>query len=171
MINKKSIFDASTISLILSFLAILIAIWSSYTQYLQRKDIIEERIKLELVMTIENSRLSPSDLRILSGVEERKYLKPALQITNIGNSTVRVVEAGYQDLDMPIYADLPEFNLSHTLTLTPGEQVLLSMPNFTTINNQLTQNIKMGDDGNATIFATTTKDNRFEIKAIIAVAD
>lgn len=45
--------NKTNISLIFSFLAIIIATWSAYTQYLQRQDAIEERIKVELKMTLE----------------------------------------------------------------------------------------------------------------------
>lgn len=158
--------NKANISLIFSFLAIIIATWSAYTQYLQRQDAIEEKIKVELKTTFDNSPLSPTDLRILSGVNERKELKTAMLITNLGNSTVRLIEAGYKDLDMPEYASLPY----PEKTLSPGERVLLPMPNLITINHQLTDNIKMGEDKNAKIFAVTTKGNRFEEPAIIEVA-
>ncbi|MEN9042478.1 hypothetical protein ABTJ70_17670 [Acinetobacter baumannii] len=157
----------SNISLIFSFIAIIIASWSAYTQYLQRQDAIEERIKIELKMTFDKDLLSPADLRVLSGVNERKELKTAMLITNIGNAPVRIIEAGYQDLDMPEYASLPD----PEKVLSPGERVSLPMPNLITINHQLTDNIKMGVDKNAKIFAVTTKGNRFDAPAIIEVAN
>lgn len=158
--------NKTNISLIFSFLAIIIATWSAYTQYLQRQDAIEERIKVELKMTFDKGLLSPTDLRILSGVDERKELKTAMLITNLGNAPVKIIEAGYQDLDMPEYAFLPD----PEKVLSPGERVLLPMPNLITINHQLTDNIKMGVDKNAKIFAVTTKGKRFEVPAIIEVA-
>ncbi|WP_287907805.1 hypothetical protein [Acinetobacter sp.] len=157
----------SNISLIFSFIAIIIASWSAHTQYLQRQDAIEERVKIELKMTFDKGLLSPADLRVLSGVNERKELKTAMLITNIGNAPVRIIEAGYQDLDMPEYASLPD----PEKVLSPGERVLLPMPNLITINHQLTDNIKMGVDKNAKIFAVTTKGNRFDAPAIIEVAN
>ena len=158
--------NKTNISLIFSFLAIIIATWSAYTQYLQRQDAIEERIKVELKMTFDKGLLSPTDLRILSGVDERKELKTAMLITNLGNAPVKIIEAGYQDLDMPEYASLPD----PEIVLSRGERVLLPMPNLITINHQLTDNIKMGVDKNAKIFAVTTKGKRFEVPAIIEVA-
>ena len=67
---------------------------------------------------------------------------------------------------MPEYASLPD----PEKVLSPGERVLLPMPNLITINHQLTDNIKMGVDKNAKIFAVTTKGKRFEVPAIIEVA-
>lgn len=160
--------DKATVSLIFSFLAVIVAIWSGYTQYLQRQDAIEEKVKIELKMTLDRTPLSPTDLRVLSGVDERKNLKLAMLITNLGNSTIRIIEAGYQDFDMPEYAYLSDPEKAKVLT--PGEQILLPMPDLININHQLTNNIKMGENGNAKIFIVTTKGKRFDVPAIIEVA-
>ena len=159
--------DKATLSLIISLLAIIVATWSGYTQYQQRQDAIEEKLKIELKMTLDGSPLSPSDLRVLSGVDERENLKTAMLITNIGNSTVRITEAGYQDYDMPEYAS---FSGSKD-TLSSGEQVLLPIENIITLKQQLTNNINTGEDEKAKIFAVTTKGKRFETPAIIEVAE
>lgn len=120
-------------------------------------------------MTLNDSPLSPTDLRVLSGVDERKNLKLAMLITNLGNSTIRILEAGYQDFDMPAYAYSSAQEKSNILS--PGEQVLLQMPDLLKINHQLTNNIKMGENGDAKIFVVTTKGKRFEAPAIIEVAE
>ena len=44
--------DKATLSLIISLLAMIVATWSGYTQYQQRQDAIEERIKVELKILI-----------------------------------------------------------------------------------------------------------------------
>lgn len=160
--------DKSTISLILSAFAVVVAIYSAYTQYQQRQDSIEERLKIELKMILDGGALSPIDLRVLSGVEERDKLKPAMLITNVGNSLVRITEAGYQDDDFPKYAS---FSDSEGI-LSSGEQILLPIEeNIINIKQQFTGNVRAGENGKATIFAVTTKGKRFEIPAVIEVAE
>jgi len=162
--------DKGTVSLILSCFAIIIATWSAYTQYQQRQDTVEERLKIELKMTIDGEPLNPTDLRVLSGVEERDKLKPAMLITNIGNTPITLSEAGYQDYNIPKYALVS----GSKNVLTSGEQILLPIKdedNIIDIKQQLTSSINVGEDGKATIFAVTTKGKRFELPAVIEVAE
>lgn len=59
-------------------------------------------------MTFDKGLLSPTDLRILSGVDERKELKTAMLITNLGNAPYKIIGSRLSDLDMPEYASLPD---------------------------------------------------------------
>lgn len=121
-------------------------------------------------MTIDGKPLNPTDLRVLSGVEERDKLKPAMLITNIGNTPVTLSDAGYQNYDLPKYALVSDSKN----VLTSGEQVLLPIQdedNIINIKQQLTTSINVGEDGKATVFAVTTKGKRFEIPTIIKVAE
>lgn len=155
-------------SLGISILALIASFITGYFQYQSRQDTVEERLKIELKMIHQKSPLNPTDLRMISGVEERKGLEAAILITNMGNTTVRITEAGYQDYDLPklaFYADANDKKV-----LSPGEQVWFVVPGIIKIDHQLTGNIFLGEDKNAKIFATSTKGNRFEALAIIDVA-
>ncbi|RZL45406.1 MAG: hypothetical protein EOP00_17510 [Pedobacter sp.] len=158
------------ISLILSILAIVVATWSAYTQYQQRQDLTEERLKLELkVMSDNGEYLDPLSLRVLSGVDEGKKLKNAgILVTNIGYSTVRLTDVGFQDYDLPMGVD---FSKNTQLEiLAPGQQVFLPLnEKIINIDKQLTEDIKVGDNPDAYIFANTTKDSHFSSPAIIKI--
>ena len=157
------------ISLILSTLAILVATWSGYTQYQQRQDLTEERLKLELKVMWDNGEyLDPLSLRVLSGEDEGKELKNAgILVTNIGYSTVRLTDVGFQDYDLPIGVDFSE---STQEILVPGQQVFLPLnEKIINIDKQLTEDIKVGDNPDAYIFANTTKDSHFSSPAIIKI--
>lgn len=155
-------------SLWISIIALAISLVTAYFQYLSRQDAIEERVKIELKMTLQKSPLSPLDLRMISGVDEINNLEAAILITNMGNTTTRILEAGYQDFDLPklgFYA-----NANRAKTLSPGEQALFIIPDLVKIERQLTDSVVLGEEKNAKIFATSTKGNRFEAPAIIEVA-
>lgn len=161
--------NKADISLTLSIIAVAIAIWSAYNQYKQRKDMTEEKIKLELkVLSSDGGYLDPISLRMLSGVEERQQLnKLGILVTNIGFSTVRLMKVGYHDYDLPLYATFPE---EDSKLLTAGQQILLALDQKTlSITNQLKGDIEFSN-GDAKIFAITTKEKRFEFPAIVKVA-
>ncbi|MDL3987632.1 hypothetical protein [Shewanella xiamenensis] len=158
----------SRISLWISIVALMISIVTGYFQYQSWQDAVEEKLKVELKMIYGESPLNALDLRMISGVEERSGLEAAILITNMGNTTVRIVESGYQDRDLPNFAFYAGVN--EPKILAPGEQVLFVIPDVIKINRQLTDNILLGSEKNAKIFATSTKGNRFEALAIIEVA-
>lgn len=156
------------LSIWMSALALAASFVTGYFQYQSRQDSIEEKIKIELKMTHHKIPLNPLDLRVISGVEERKDLEAAILITNIGNTTIRVLEVGYQDVDLPkhaFYADTEKAKI-----LSPGEQAIFTIPDLAKINNQLVDDIKLGEEKKAKVFAVTTKRNRFEAPAIIEVS-
>lgn len=157
-----------TISLGMSALALVISAATGYFQYQTRQDSVEERIKVELKMMLDKSPLNPLDLRMISGVEERENLQPAVLITNIGSATVRILEAGYQDFDLPNHAFYA--GTEQPRTLSPGEQAIFPISDIVKINRQLVDDIKLGEEKNAKIFAVSTKGNRFEAPAVIEVA-
>ncbi|MFS0755881.1 MULTISPECIES: hypothetical protein [Noviherbaspirillum] len=157
-----------TISLGMSALALVISAATGYFQYQTRQDSVEERIKVELKMMLDKSPLNPLDLRMISGVEERENLQPAVLITNIGSATVRILEAGYQDFDLPNHAFYA--GTEQPRTLSPGEQAIFPISDIVKVNRQLVDDIKLGEEKNAKIFAVSTKGNRFEAPAVIEVA-
>lgn len=119
-------------------------------------------------MMLDKSPLNPLDLRIISGVEERKNLQSAVLVTNLGSTTVRILEAGYHDFDLPnhaFYADTEE-----PRTLSPGEQAIFPISDVIKVNRQLEDDIRLGEEKTAKIFAVSTKGNRFEAPAVIEVA-
>lgn len=156
------------LSLGMSALALAVSIITGYVQYQTRQDTVEERIKIELKMAQDENPLNPLDLRIISGVEERESLEAAILVTNMGNTSVRLVEVGYQDFDLPNYAFYS--NPKDAKILSPGEQVIFKVANLIKIKNQLIDNIRLGDEKNAKIFAVSTKGSRFEAPAIIEIA-
>ena len=119
-------------------------------------------------MTLDNSPLNSTDLRMISGVDRKKDLQTAVLITNLGNISVRILEVGYQDYDLPkhaFYADTEK-----PRTLSPGEQAIFPISDLVTVNRQLHNDIRLGNEKNARIFAIPTKGNHFEAPAIIEVA-
>ena len=54
--------------------------------------------------------------------------------------------------------------------LSAREQAIFKIPDILKIHRQLVDNIIMGDEKNAKIFAVSTKGNRFKAPAIIEVA-
>lgn len=157
------------LSLGMSALALVISAATGYFQYQTRQDTVEERIKIELKTMLHKSLLTPLELRMLSGVDEREKLQTAILITNLGSTTVRILEAGYQDLDFPNHAFYAGTELPQTLS--PGEQAIFSISDLVKIDGQLTDDIRIGESDGAKIFAVSTKGNRFEAPAIIDVAD
>ncbi|MBC7203814.1 MAG: hypothetical protein H5U29_09880 [Pusillimonas sp.] len=156
------------LSLGMSALALTISATTGYFQYQTRQDAVKERIKIELKMMLDKSPLNPLDLRIISGVEERKNLQSAVLVTNLGSTTVRILEAGYHDFDLPnhaFYADTEE-----PRTLSPGEQAIFPISDVIKVNRQLEDDIRLGEEKTAKIFAVSTKGNRFEAPAVIEVA-
>lgn len=119
-------------------------------------------------MTLEESPLNPLDLRMLSGVEERQGLKAAILITNTGSTNVRILEVGYQDFDLPLHAFYA--GNGKAIILSPGEQEIFELPDLVRVNSQLLDDIKLGEEKTAKIFAVSTRANRFEAPAIIEVA-
>lgn len=101
-------------------------------------------------------------------MEERKDLEVGILITNMGNTTTRITEAGYQDHDLPRLAFYGGAN--DPKVLSPGEQAFLIIPVILKVDRQLTDNVLLGEEKNARILATSTKGNRFEALAIIEVA-
>lgn len=160
------------LSLFMSIIALLTSITTSvftgYLQYQARQDAIGEKIKIELKMTHLKSPLNPLDLRMLSGVEERKDLEAAILITNTGNTNVRILEVGYQDFDLPLHAFYA--GNGKAKILSPGEQEIFEIPELVKVNGQLVDDIQLGSEKTAKIFAVSTKANRFEVPAIIEVA-
>ncbi len=78
------------LSLWISIFALIASLITGYFQYQSRQDTVEERVKIELKMARQNSPLNPLDLRIITGVNERKDLEAAILVTNIGNTTAWV---------------------------------------------------------------------------------
>ncbi|MEC5214632.1 hypothetical protein RCH06_003197 [Polaromonas sp. CG_9.5] len=157
-----------TLSLSISMVAIVVSLITGYFQYQSRQDAIEENVKIELKMVLGKSPLNPTDLRALSGIEERKNLESAILITNIGNTNVRILEVGYQDFNLPghaFYADTEKAKI-----LSAGEQAIFKISGIIKISSQLIDNIVLGEEKKAKIFAVSTKGNRFEAPAIIEVA-
>lgn len=157
-----------TISFWISIVALVTSIITGYFQYQSRQDTIEERLKIELKMTLQKSPLNPLDLRMLSGVKEREDLEAAILITNMGNTTIRITETGYEDGALPSFAFYA--GAKEPKVLAPGEQALFIISDIIKIDHQLTDNVLLGEEKNAKIFATSTKGNRFEALAIIEVA-
>lgn len=156
------------LSLFMSAIALLASIFTGYFQYQARQDTIEEKIYIELKMTHQKSPLNPLDLRMLSGVEERKDLEAAILITNTGNTNVRILEVGYQDFDLPTHAFYA--GKDKAKTLSPGEQEIFTIPGLVTINGQLIDDIRLGKKKRAKIFVVSTKGSRFEAPAVIKVS-
>ncbi len=156
------------LSLGMSALALTISAATGYFQYQMRQDAVEERIKVELKMMLDKSPLNPLDLRIISGVEERENLQSAVLVTNLGSITVRILEAGYQDFDLPNHAF--HAGTEEPRTLSPGEQAIFPISDIVKVNRQLIDDIRLGEEKNAKIFAVSTKGNRFEAPAVIEVA-
>lgn len=156
------------ISLGMSALALVISAAAGYFQYQTRQDAVEERIKIELKMMLDKSLLNPLDLRMISGVEERKNLQSAILITNTGGTIARILEAGYQDFDLPSHAFYA--GTEQPRTLSPGEQAVFPISGIVKINRQLVDDIRLGDQKSAKIFAVSTKGNRFEAPAVIEVS-
>ena len=156
------------LSLWISIFALITSLISAYFQYQSRQDTLEERVKVELKIAHRKSALSPLDLRMVSGVSERKDLVAAVLVTNMGNTTTRITEVGYQDFDLPkhaFYAGAKEAKV-----LSPGEQSLFVLSDLIKIDRQLTGDIVLGQEKSAKVFATSTKGTRFEAPAIIVVA-
>lgn len=156
------------LSLCMSAIALAVATATGFFQYQARQDAVEERVKVELKMAIDNSPLNSLDLRMISGVEEREQLEAVLLVTNIGNTSVRLLEAGYQGLDLPIHGFYASAEKERVLT--SGEQAVFAIPDLVKIHRQLTDDIILGAEDRAKIFAVTTKGKRFEAPAIIEVA-
>lgn len=156
------------LSLGMSTIALAVSVATGYVQYQIRQDTVEERIKIELKMTQDEHPLNPLDLRMISGVEERELLESAILVTNIGNTSVKILEVGYQDFDLPKHAFYS--GPKDAKNLSPGEQTIFKIADLLKIQRQLTDDIRLGDEKNAKIFAVSTKGNRFEAPAIIQVA-
>lgn len=158
-------------SIIALLTSIITSVFTGYLQYQARQDAVGEKIKIELKMTHQKSPLNPLDLRILSGVEERKDLGAAILITNTGNTNVRILEVGYQDFDLPLHAFYA--GNGKAKILSPGEQEIFEIPELVKlvkVNGQLVDDIQLGSEKTAKLFAVSTKANRFEVPAIIEVA-
>lgn len=155
------------LSLGMSALALLVSAVTGYIQYQTRQDTIEERVKVELKMAQDDNILSPLDLRMLSGVEERASLEAAILVTNLGNTSVRIREVGYQDQDLPRHAfySTPET----AKNLASGEQAMFKISDLISIERQLVEDIRLGEGKKAKIFATSSRGNRFEAPARIEV--
>ena len=156
------------LSIGMSALALAVSVATGYVQYQIRQDTVEERVKIELKMAQDENPLSPLDLRMISGVEERDLLEPIILVTNIGNMPVRLLEVGYQDSDLPRHAFYS--GPKDAKNLSPGEQAIFKIADLLKIQRQLVDDIRLGDEKNAKIFAVSTKGNRFEKPAIIEVA-
>ncbi|WOP16663.1 hypothetical protein [Ottowia sp. SB7-C50] len=156
------------ISILISIVALLVSFVTGYFQYQSRQDAVEEKIKMELKMAHQTSPLSPLDLRIISGVDERKDLKAAIMLTNMGSTTVRITEVGYDDYELPQFAFYA--GGSDPKVLSPGEQAMFIVPDLIKIDRQLTEHVLLGKEKGAKVFATSTKGKRFESQAIIEVA-
>ncbi len=130
------------ISLGISALALIVSLITGYFQYQSRLDSVEEKVKIELKMADQKSPLSALDLRMISGVNERKSLQAAIVVTNMGSITVRVTEVGYQDFDLPKHAFYAGANDSKVLS--PGERALFILPELVKIERQLTDNVVLG---------------------------
>jgi hypothetical protein len=155
-------------SIVMSALALLVSGATAYFQYQTRQDAVAEEVKIELKLALGNSILNPTDARMLSGVDERRDMKAAVLVTNAGQTTVRILEVGYHDFDLPkllFYAAA-----ENAKVLSPGEQMLVPAGELVQITRQLTDDIKLGESKNAKIFAVSTKGNRFEVPPIITVA-
>jgi len=156
------------LSLWISILALTTSLITAFFQYQSRQDAVEERVRIELKMTHKKSPLNPLDLRIISGVDERKNLEAAILVTNMGNTTIRITEVGYQDFELPKHAFYAGAN--EAKILSPGEQILFILSDLLRVDRQLADNVVLGQEKNAKIFATSTKGTRFEAPAIIEVA-
>ena len=156
------------LSLGMSALALAVSVTTAYFQYKTRQDSIEEKVKIELKMVHNKTPLNPLDLRMISGVEERKDLEAAILLTNIGSTPTRILEVGYQDFDLPTHAFYA--NTENSKILSPGEQAIFNIPDLIKIDKQLLDDIRLGEQKNARIFATSTKGARFEAPAVIEVS-
>lgn len=166
--RQKIVDKYQAFSLGMSALALVISSTIGYFQYQTRLDNVEERIKVELKMAMDEHPLSPLDLRMISGVAERTSLESVILVTNIGNTPVRILEVGYQDLDLPNYAFYS--GPKDAKNLYPGEQAIFKIEDLMTIQHQLIDDIRLGNENNARIFAVSTRGNRFEAPAILEVA-
>ena len=92
------------LSIVISIIALIISAATAYNQYQTRQDLVNEKMKIELKMMLDNKLLNALDLRMISGVDERKDLNAAISITNTGSAPVRILEVGYQDWDLPTHA-------------------------------------------------------------------
>ncbi len=156
------------LSLWVSIFALITSLITAYFQYQSRQDTLEERVNVELRMAYRKTALSPLDLRVMSGVNERKDLVAAILVTNMGNTITRITEVGYQDFDLPkhvFYGGAKEAKV-----LSPGEQTLFILPDLIKVDHQLTSNLVFGKERNAKVFASSTKGTRFEAPAIIEVS-
>jgi hypothetical protein len=166
--HQKRSLVISAVAAVVSVFALVVSGIAAYFQYQSRQDTVEERVKVELKMLLQNSPLSPQELRMISGVNERKDLKTAILVTNMGATTARITEVGYQDYDLPKLAFYSGAKAAKVLS--PGEQALFVVADLVKIDRQLTGDIVLGENTKATIFATSTKGKRFETPAIIEVA-
>lgn len=156
------------ISMTMSVIALCTSLFAAYMQYQSRQDTVAEQLKIELKMTLEESPLNPLDLRMISGVEERKMLEAAILLTNTGATNVRILEIGFHDMDLPVHAFYAKPDESRLIA--PGEQAIFKIPDLLKVENQLTSNIRIGESKIAKVFAVSTKGNRFEAPAIIEVS-
>lgn len=156
------------LSLGMSAIALVISAVTGYLQYQMRQDAVEERIKIELKMMLDESSLSPLDLRMISGVQERENLQSAVLVTNLGSTIVRILEVGYQDFDLPNYAFYA--GTEEPRALSPGQQAIFPISDIIKVDRQLVEDIRLGEEKSAKIFAVSTKGNRFEAPAVIEVA-
>ena len=155
-------------SLWVSIFALITSLITAYFQYQSRQDTLEERVKVELRMAHRKTTLSPLELRMMSGVDERKDLVAAILVTNMGNTIIRITEVGYQDFDTPKHAFYKGAN--EAKVLSPGEQALFILPDLIEVDHQLTASLVLGQERNAKVFASSTKGSRFEAPAIIEVS-
>lgn len=151
----------------ISLVALMVSAVTGYFQYQSSKDSFEERVKLEIKMTKDKLPLSPIDVRMLSGVEEGKSLESAIFVTNTGNTSIRILEVGYHDVDLPKH--LYYSGAEDAKILSPGEQISFVDADLFKVDGQLVDDINLGEDKNARIFAVTTKGKRFEMPAKIEV--
>ncbi|WP_157085029.1 hypothetical protein [Hydrogenophaga palleronii] len=152
----------------LSVMALCTSLFAAYLQYQSRQDTIAEQVKIELKMTLEESPLNSLDLRMISGVEERRMLEPAILLTNTGATNVRIIETGFHDMNLPVHAFYAKPDESRLIA--PGEQAIFKIPDLLKVENQLTSNVRIGESKTAKIFAVSTKGSRFEAPAIIEVS-
>lgn len=154
------------VSLVMSGAALLVAGATAIVQYQISKEAVVERLNVELKMVLDGAVLSPLDVRIISGVPERASMKSAILITNVGQVPVRILEIGYEAVDFPTYYEHSAPAKSDSIA--PGEQRLVMAPNLISVRHQLIQSVSAPEGG--TVFAVTTRANRFEGPATVRVA-
>lgn len=159
---------SQALSLAMSAAALIVSATAAFYQYKARQDTVAEEIKMELKMKLDDALLSPTELRMLSGVDERKDLSAVVVVTNIGLTIVRLSEVGFQDFDLPkiFYSSRGD----NAKALSPGEQAIFPADEMVEITGQLTQDIKLGESKSAHLFLVSTKGNRFQSPAVIEVA-